>query len=432
MSRFDFIVIGGGAAGYFAAIQAALAKPNFNIAILEATTKPLAKVRISGGGRCNVTHSCFETLDLVRNYPRGNKELRQAFSRFQPKDTIEFFKNRGIELKTEKDGRMFPTTNSSQTIIDCFENACTELGITIFLGDRVTAINPVFASSESQVIENKKKITQKQTKEFHLKTKNHKSYQTKYVLLSTGSSPAGVKLAESLGHELSTPVPSLFTFKISSPLLSDLAGVSFPAAEALLAFSHSKKKYTQLGPILITHWGLSGPAVLKLSAFGARELHEHTYDATLTVNWVNLSFEDCFRKLKDYRDGQRKKSGKKAVGLPNLFSELGIVKRFWVRLLEISKLDQIFSSEAPNPKLETLAKLLVKCELKVEGKGIFKEEFVTCGGIKRKEINFKRMESKRVSGLFFSGEVIDIDGVTGGFNFQNAWTGSYISANSLD
>lgn len=417
MRQVDVLVIGGGAAGFFAAIQAGLKHPEKRILILEATQKTLTKVKISGGGRCNATHACFEPTDLIKAYPRGAKELRGAFHRFQPRDTIEFFRSRGVELKVEKDGRMFPTTNQSQTIIRCFEDACEELGVMIQLGQRVEKVERLDSSPG-----------------FSVTTKTGEDYQTRYLIVATGSSPWGHRLAEQLGHRIVEPVPSIFTFKIQHPLINGLAGTSFEQVE--LELTVGKKRFRQTGPMLITHWGLSGPAILKLSAFAARDLHAAKYQAELKINWLDASHAETLTSLKQFKAGLEISARSSKKPLSNPFPSQ-LTKRFWQNLYQLQT-DQMNSPEAlpgqdPLPKklLDPLTQCLTRTKLQVTGKGVFKEEFVTAGGVSRKEIDFRSFGSKIVPGLYFSGEVIDIDGMTGGFNFQNAWTGSYLCAQDL-
>jgi len=390
---YNLAVIGGGAAGFFAALNSSSSET----IILEGTTKLLSKVRVSGGGRCNVTHSCFDPRELIKKYPRGSRELLGPFNRFQPKDTVEWFSERGVALKTEEDGRMFPVSDSSETIIDCFLNESKSRGIEIKLQTRVTELN-------------------KEGDLFLLKTKSEEIIRAKNVLLASGSSEGGHALAESLGHSITPLAPSLFTFKIAHPLLQGRAGISFPNAELELKCSGGEV-FKDRGPLLITHWGVSGPAPLRLSAWAARELCRDDYQATLKVSWIGESVEAISEILK----GERIKNPKKLVRNLPIFPVPG---RFWERIAEDLPRD-ISCSELSNKHIHYLATTLSALELAVDGKGEFKEEFVTCGGVKLSEIDFKNFESKLVPGLFFAGEILDIDGITGGFNFQAAWTAGW-------
>jgi predicted Rossmann fold flavoprotein len=401
-TNFDLIVVGGGAAGIFAAINLAQLRPEFKIAVLEGGHKFLTKVEISGGGRCNVTHSCYEPKRLIVNYPRGEKELLGPFNRFQPRDMENWLRERGVELKTETDGRVFPITDSSKTIIDCFINEATKLGVDLLPRTGVTGI---------------KKLGDK----FSIETKN-RTFQANKVLLATGSSHSGHKLAEALGHKITPLAPSLFTFKIKSPLLFDLAGTSFQSTE--LTLTVLDKTFKNVGPLLITHWGLSGPAVLKLSSIAARELFQADYSAKLLVNWNSkcLNAEEELNKFKA-------SNPKKTISANSM---LGFTQRFWKNLCTIANIEENLTyADTSKVKLQALANAISKTEFSVYGKGEFKEEFVTCGGVSLAEVNFKTMESKLCEGLYFAGEVLDIDGVTGGFNFQSAWTGGWHVAQSM-
>ena len=363
------VVIGGGAAGLFAAITCKEMHPEREVLLLEKSNQLLSKVRISGGGRCNVTHACFEPKELVQNYPRGSKELLGPFHQFQPLDTIAWFKKRGVELKTEKDGRMFPITNSSQTIIDCLFNAADKSGVIIHKMQRIESIR----------------------KEEHLFYID--SLAASHLILATGSTTWGHKVAMFFGHTITHPVPSLFTFNVPSSPLLDLPGITLENV-ILTAGNH-----TQKGPLLLTHWGFSGPAALKLSAFAARSLHEKNYQETLYINWLAAkNEEEVFQALV-----------KKKIDIP---------AKLAARLLSFSK------------DLRVLAKKLYKDPYIIEGTTTNKQEFVTAGGICLKEIDFKTMESRLCPGLYFAGEILDIDGITGGFNFQNAWTTGFLAGKS--
>lgn len=383
------IVIGGGAAGIFAAIQTKAQNKQAKVVVLEKSARLLSKVRISGGGRCNVTHACFEPLELVKNYPRGAKELRGPFNRFGPQDTVAWFENRGVALKAERDGRMFPTTDDSQTIIDCLLKEAEGLGVEILLRQRVDQIEKTDTGYRVG------------------------SFSTKNLLLATGSSPQGHAWAEELGHTIVAPVPSLFTFNVPDSPLKSLSGIAVQEAEVKILGTNLKQK----GPLLVTHFGFSGPAVLKLSAWGARVLNDKNYQFEISINWLpKVNIRETLFDLKK-RKPNKPLYKENPFDLPkNLFTALvGTDKR----LNDISMKD-----------LQLIAKRLGEDVYTCNGKTTHKEEFVTCGGVDLKEVNFKTMESKVSPGLFFAGEILDIDGVTGGFNFQNAWTTAYILASS--
>lgn len=399
---YDLIVIGGGAAGVFAAITAKATNPNGSVILLEKTAVLLAKVRISGGGRCNVTHSCFDPNALSKNYPRGEKELLGPFHRFQPLNTISWFEERGAPLKTEEDGRMFPITDSSETIITTLLSEASRLGVVIHLRQKIETIS-------------------KNEDLFSIEMQEGNSLQCKSLILSTGSSPQGHLWAEKLGHSIQKPVPSLFTFNIPTSPLKELSGLSFDNVTLHLpstSFSHT-------GPLLITHFGFSGPAAIKLSAWGARYLHGKEYRCPLVVNWLpNLSKQEISQTLSELK----KSSPQKYLSSENVFK---LPKNFWKTLLEI-KGENLKKriADIPLKDLELLAQVLHEDSYLIEGKTTHKEEFVTCGGITLKEIHFKTMESKLCSNLFFAGEILDIDGITGGFNFQNAWTTGFLAGSS--
>lgn len=402
MKVYDLIVVGGGAAGFFGAINAAMQDPSLRIAILERTQQVLSKVRISGGGRCNVTHACFEPQNLVKNYPRGGRELIGPFTRFQPTHTIDWFKEQGVILKVEQDGRMFPVTDSSETIISCFLRLTRQLKIDLLLGSRIESV-----AKENDL--------------FKINLENG-SMTARNLLLASGSSPKGYELVKAFGHSIIAPVPSLFTFNVPSSPLLDLAGIAVSDVEVTLPGSHLKQK----GPLLLTHWGFSGPAILKLSAFGARFLHEADYKAKLLINWLpNWKTEE----LIEYFSTAQKKEPSRKLSVEDLGS---MPKNFTKRLFSLIDLPpEIRFGELSKKRIQQLVALLQTYEATIEGKTTYKQEFVTCGGIALNEVNFKKMESKKVSGLFFAGEILDIDGVTGGFNFQSAWTTSWLSAQAI-
>ncbi len=400
------IVIGGGAAGFFGAIAAATHNSQLQVTILEASRQPLGKVLISGGGRCNVTHHCFEVDRLIQYYPRGGKALRGAFTRFQPKDTVEWFTSRGVKLKTEADGRMFPISDRSETIADCLLHAAKIAGIRLETGVLVKAV-------------------QKELDEFLVTLKTGEILRCDRLLLATGSNPLGYRWAKELGHSIESPVPSLFTFNIRDPHLQDLAGISVESATVKL-LDTGKKKLEQTAPLLITHWGLSGPIVLKLSAWGAKILAENNYRMKLQVNWLS---EYNHETLNQYFSIVKEQNPKKQV---SSYCPVKLPKRLWQRYVMLNGIleDKIWA-EIGKKELNKLAIDLTQGILGIKGKGVFKEEFVTCGGVSLKEVNFKTMESKIVAQLYFAGEILDIDGVTGGFNFQSAWTTGWLAGMAL-
>ncbi|WP_315790410.1 NAD(P)/FAD-dependent oxidoreductase [Fischerella sp. JS2] len=405
--KLQIVVIGGGAAGFFSAIAAAKANPHAHVILLEASHQPLAKVRISGGGRCNVTHACFEPQELVKNYPRGGKALLSAFTRFQSQDTINWFQAHGVKLKTEADGRMFPTTDSSETIINCLMSAAKAAGVELRTGTAVVGVKLGRVNSPLS--------------HFEITLKSGEKLQCDRLLLATGSNPIGYKIAQQLGHTIEPPVPSLFTFNIKNEKLTELAGVSVNPVKLRLVVPESPH-LEQIGPLLITHWGLSGPAVLKLSAWGARMLHSSNYQATLVINWLPyLKQEQVRQQLLTVKNNSPKRliASHRAVDLPHRLWQYIV---FYVGISSENRW-----AELSNKTLNQLVQELIQAQYSINGKGTFKEEFVTCGGVNLKEINFKTMESKLVPGLYFAGEILDIDGVTGGFNFQSAWTTGYLA-----
>jgi predicted Rossmann fold flavoprotein len=399
--NFDIIIVGGGAAGFFTAINIVEKNPKLKVAILERGSEVLSKVRISGGGRCNVTHACFEPNELVKFYPRGEKELRGPFHQFCSGDTVEWFSNHGVELKIEADGRMFPVSNSSQTIIDCFLQATQKLGITVLTGQSVQSIF-------------------KKDNFWKIETQNE-NYITEKLILATGSNPKIWEMLQTFGHAIVNPVPSLFTFNIKDPRIKELPGVS-----ALVLVKVKDTKLTSTGPLLITHWGMSGPAILKMSAWGARILSEKNYQFTIFVNWLNdIDTDDTEKILKNLK----LENAKKAVSKKSPFD---FPNRLWESLVLASNISEETKwADLSKIQLQNLANQLTNSSFQVNGKSTFKEEFVTAGGIDLKEINFKTMGSKLHENLFFAGEIVNIDAVTGGFNFQNAWTSGFILANSL-
>jgi predicted Rossmann fold flavoprotein len=400
-SNYDILIVGGGAAGFFTAINIVENNPNLKVAILERGKTVLEKVRISGGGRCNVTHACFVPNDLVKFYPRGEKELRGPFHQFCSGDTIEWFERHGVALKIEEDGRMFPVSDSSQTIIDCFLTAVKKLKIEVLTGQSVQSL---FKGDGYWKVET-----------------NHETFSCQKLIMTTGSNPKIWEMLHNIGHTIVPPVPSLFTFNIKDARIKDLMGLS--------AFAHVKVKNTKLeasGPLLITHWGMSGPGILRLSAWGARELFDKNYQFTLLVNWLNeVTFEEALDTLKALKQEHAKKTiaKKSPFDFPN---------RLWESLVMAAGIaNETKWADLSKKQLTDLANQLTNGQFQVNGKSTFKEEFVTAGGIDLKEINFKTMESKLHENLYFAGEIVNIDAITGGFNFQNAWTGGFIIAGQL-
>jgi len=396
-------IVGGGAAGFFAAINCALQNRSNRVLLLEKTRQVLAKVRISGGGRCNVTHACFDHSFLVKNYPRGNKELRGPFTRFQPRDTVQWFESRGVLLKTEDDGRMFPITDQSQTIIDCLLSEAKKAGVELLLEHGLQNIRKMESG-------------------FVLDVANGSEIHCDRLLIASGSSPKIYPMLEELGHGIVPLVPSLFTFNIPDSPFLDLAGISLDSV--LVQLPQWKGK--QHGPLLFTHWGLSGPAVLKLSAWCARELHDADYRAKIVINWLpGMSKEEIENRLMD----ARLKLAAKQIGSESHFS---LPKQVWRRLLMMAGIPEGTRWSALSSKQQQhLVLHLHGTELDISGKTTYKQEFVTCGGVALEEVDFKTMESKRCPGLYFAGEVLNIDGVTGGFNFQNAWTTGWVAGISM-
>ncbi|MBW4650875.1 MAG: NAD(P)/FAD-dependent oxidoreductase [Kastovskya adunca ATA6-11-RM4] len=414
-NSLQVIVIGGGAAGFFGAIATANAHPHARVTLLEAGRHPLAKVRISGGGRCNVTHSCFDPTALVTHYPRGGKALRGAFSRFQPQDTIAWFASHGVQLKTEADGRMFPITDDSETIVECLMKTAAAAGVELRTGTPVKSVSP---PEDSPAQEGSKQ-------RFKIELKSGETLRCDRLILATGSNPQGYRWAKALGHTIEPPVPSLFTFNIPDPRLQELAGVSVQEVRLRLPEAGKSLK-EQTGPVLITHWGLSGPAVLKLSAWGAKLLHDHHYQTTLEVNWLPQYNQESLRKMLlavKSQLPQRAIATHCPVPLP---------KRLWVSLISsVGIKEQERWAELSKKSLNQLILELNQGRFLIKGKGVFKEEFVTCGGVSLKEVNFQTLESRKCPGLYFAGEILDIDGVTGGFNFQSAWTTAWLAGQAM-
>ena len=401
MRHYDVIIIGGGAAGFFAAINIAQQNQNLSIVILERGKDVLRKVKVSGGGRCNVTHAEFIPSELVKNYPRGEKELLGPFHTFMTGDTIEWFEKRGVSLKIEDDGRMFPVSNSSQTIIDCFINEVKRLGIIVLKSHSVKNII-------------------KHNNLWQIET-NQEVFNSEKILVTTGSNTKVWKLMQDLGHSIVDPVPSLFTFNIKDNRIKNIPGVVAKNVTVRIVDSDLESE----GPLLITHWGMSAPAILKLSAFGALELAKRKYKFKIEINFIQTSFENCFEILKEIKQGSIKKKVFNS-------SQFELPKRLWQQLVLASNIsNETRWQDLDKIQLEQLTNQLTKAVFNVVGKSAFKEEFVTAGGIDLKEINFKTYESKLHENLYFAGEILNIDAVTGGFNFQNAWTGAYIVAKNI-
>ena len=394
------IIIGGGASGFFTAAN--IDTKLYDVTILEQNSDVLQKVKISGGGRCNVSHACFDPRELVQFYPRGNKELLSVFTKFQPEDTMNWYEEHGVVLKIEDDNRIFPESNSSQSIIDCLVNECRKNNVKILTKQTVTEILPQ---------ENGYKI--------HTTDQN---YFADYVVFSTGSSPKAFKILEKLGHQIITPVPSLFTFNIKNEILKDLMGTSFQYVDIEIP----KLNLEESGSLLITHWGLSGPAILKLSAWGARELAALKYQFEIIVNFIGTASEDALEIFKKFKENEPKKS----IGQTKIFD---ITNRFWQRILFVSGIDTAKQiANINNKEMQKIIENLCCCRMNVTGKSTFKEEFVTAGGVDLKEMDFKTMKSKKLPNFYISGEVLNIDAVTGGFNFQACWSEGWLIAQDLN
>lgn len=398
------VVIGGGAAGFFSAIHAKQACPSACVLLLEKSNALLSKVKISGGGRCNVTHSCFDPRVLAEHYPRGNKALIGVFHRFQPEDTMAWFESRGVSLKTESDNRVFPVTDSSQTIMDCLIQEARSLGVVIRKKQRISCV---------EQLENG----------FSIGLEDGDPIMADAVILCTGSASFGHETAQKLGHTIVPLYPSLFTFTVADERLRCLAGIGMKDVEVSMT---GPLKLTQRGGLLITHWGLSGPSIIKLSAWGARALAESGYQADITVNWVP---QFTMNEVQQQLNRVKMEHPKKEIRNKGLFSE--IPSRLWAMMLECVSISPGKTwGSLTDADVVRVIQGLTACPFKVNGKGVFKDEFVTSGGVALSEVDFKTMESKRCAGLYFAGEILDIDGVTGGFNFQNAWSTGYLAGTS--
>lgn len=408
MSEFKVIVVGGGAAGFFAAITAA--EQGAKVLLLERTSRFLDKVRISGGGRCNVTHACFDPREFATYYPRGGRTMLGPLQQYSARDTVAWFESRGVKLKTEADGRMFPITDSSQTVVDCLYDAAQKAGVHFRLNCAVKSIARETAGGFVLTLA-------------PASTSPVEVIRSEKLLLATGGCrTAAGQLAVTLGHTLEPPVPSLFTFQIQSPWLTPLAGVSLELAEVAVPSA----KLRERGALLVTHWGLSGPAILKMSAWGARELAQLGYRFPLLVNWVpELSIEKITAEFQLRRESHGAKL------LVNV-SLAPLTARLWEQLILAAGIGRETRwSALTRSQAHALAQQLTRTEFLVTGKSLNKDEFVTCGGVKLREVNFKTMESKIQPGLYLAGEVLDIDGLTGGFNFQAAWTTGYIAGRAM-
>ncbi len=399
----DLVVIGGGASGFMGAITAACNGIG-SVLILESNSKVLEKVRISGGGRCNLTNSCSDISNLVSNYPRGEKQLIGLFNKFSTNEAIDWFQNRGVNLKVENDGRVFPRSDSSYDVIKCLKEVAEKSGVKVFTNSHV------------------KQIT-KNDEGFNISVKGINNINTKNILVTTGGHPSGRKLAKSLGHSIVQPVPSLFSLSTSNKLLESCAGISL---NVKLTLTVSRRKFTETGSILITHKGFSGPVILRLSAFSARDLHANKYSGDLIINWLCMSENEVRSQIELYK----LVNAKRLILTSKPFKQ--IPKSLWKSLALSEDINfKLKWCELSNYKKESLVKCLTKKRFSITSRGPFGDEFVTAGGVSLDEINFKTMESKICKGLFFAGEILNIDGVTGGFNFQHCWTSGWVAGNSV-
>ena len=404
-ASWDIVVVGGGAAGFFAAITAAEANPKLKVLILEKGRECLQKVRISGGGRCNVTHACWDPAELVSNYPRGSRELLGPFTRFGPRETVDWFARRGVRLKVESDGRMFPASDRSETIVDCLLGAAEKAGVMVRTSARVEAID----RKEGEALPWTIRLADGEVR-------------ARKLFLATGSGPPIWRMLAEWGIRIVDPIPSLFTFQVRHPLIEGLAGLSVPRADLKV---EGVKGLHATGPLLITHWGLSGPAVLRLSAWGARELHARGYRFTLSVDWDAGRPSD----VADWIEGKRMDSPKKAVvNTPAPHMPM----RLWERLLELAGIPEgRYWAEIRRQELQAMTGALTHTTFSVDGKSTFKDEFVTAGGVHLKEMDLRSFSARRFPDLWMAGEMLDIDAITGGFNFQAAWTGGWIAGHAM-
>lgn len=399
------VVIGGGAAGFFCAVNAARLNPSLEVTIIEKTSKLLSKVKVSGGGRCNVTHACFDIADMSKRYPRGGNFVKKTFHQFFTTDTITWFQERGVELKTEDDGRMFPVTDSSQTIIDCLLKEVNRYGVQLMMNREVSSIHS-------------------QSSKFNLQFSNGETLIADFICIASGGYPKALMFdwITKLDHSIEAPVPSLFTFNMPGHPITKLMGVSVEKAHIRIIGTN----FEQEGPLLITHWGLSGPAILKLSAWGARILKEKNWEFSIAVNWLTDYNEQTLReKLQQLRH----ENGSQRIIAKNIF---GLPSRLWEFLVtDAGVKSEMRWADLPLAIQNKLTRNLCYYELAIKGKTTFKEEFVTAGGIRLNEVDANTMMSKKVPNLYFAGEILDVDGITGGFNFQHAWTSGYIAAKSI-
>ncbi len=409
---YPIVVLGGGAAGFFGAIACAEASPSVPVLLLEKSPKLLSKVRVSGGGRCNVTHACESAAQLIQHYPRGGRQLKEAFQKFGVADTIAWFTKRGVKLKTEADGRMFPTTDSSETIARALEDAARQAGVRIYTRTAADRIEPLPEGGFKLLLSGEGA------------TSLGAELRASRLLIATGGNPksGAYDWLRELSHTIAEPVPSLFTFNVPTSPLRELPGVSVPYARVVLA----GEKLQYEGPLLVTHWGVSGPAVLKLSAWGARRLHELGYHGTALISWAPTYTDET---LRPWAQQFRLDNGKKQVASHPQF---GLPTRLWHTLVSEAGIGpETRWSDVPAKAQSRLLELLLRTPLQVQGKTTHKDEFVTCGGIPLAEVNFKTMESRQVPGLHFAGEVLDVDGITGGFNFQAAWTTGFLAGQAM-
>jgi predicted Rossmann fold flavoprotein len=405
MKPIKVIVIGGGAAGFFGAITCARYNYNAEIILLEKSTKLLSKVKVSGGGRCNVTHACFDNNQLVKFYPRGGKELKTCFNYFSTNQTVDWFESRGVKLKIEPDNRMFPVSDSSQSIVDCLIREARVLGVKIMTGFSVGGL-------------------EKKGDQWMVKLRDGENMVCDKILVATGGSPSddSYNWMRELGVEVVKPVPSLFTFNVPNSRLNGLEGVSVAHVEVRVEGT----KLSNTGPLLVTHWGFSGPAILKLSAWAAREIHDVEYNFNIHINFVPGYTEDSLReKLQEIKSEHYKK-------MVSTIAFFDLPKRLWERLISIAGIEEeIRWADVPNKNINKLLEELLRGNYAVKGKTTFKEEFVTCGGVDLQEVELLTMENKKHKGLHFAGEILNIDALTGGFNFQSAWTTGFLAGKSI-
>ncbi len=408
----QLIVIGGGAAGFFCAVNAARMNPALKVTILEKTGKQLSKVKVSGGGRCNVTHACFDIADMSKKYPRGQNFVKKTFHQFFTTDIIEWFRERGVELKTEKDGRMFPVSNSSQTIIDCLLREADKYGVEVIMNTEVRSLRTEAGSQKSDF------------RKFHLELSDFRLLTSDFVCIASGGYPKSFMFdwLKETGHTIEEPVPSLFTFNMPGNPITKLPGISVENAKVKVQGT----KLEEEGPLLITHWGMSGPVILRLSAWGARELKDKNWEFIISINWIpgynEISLKEKMQQLR-FEMAAQKINNRNPFSLPN---------RLWEFLAAQAGINtEMRWADLPAKEQNKLIKNLCVFECNVKGKTTFKEEFVTAGGIKLNEVDANTMMSKKVSNLFFAGEILDVDGITGGFNFQHAWTSGWIAAKHI-